>query len=156
MDLLDLPLVDMSGMDERFTEAEVWNIIRSLKPDKAPGPEWSPSANQVQSPRHNRAHCDQSPPRTMVDQSTEQNHKGFSLVRHICCCCRQMCGRLATGSTATGPWRTRHNGLATIWTSIATRLALARQDSTWHRPKEINLERDLGGILQPVSAHQHR
>jgi hypothetical protein len=36
---LDLPQQDLSGLGNWFTEEEVWGVIRSLPPDKAPGPD---------------------------------------------------------------------------------------------------------------------
>jgi hypothetical protein len=39
LDLLDLPQIDLSELSARFPEEEVLNIIRSLLPDKAPGPD---------------------------------------------------------------------------------------------------------------------
>jgi hypothetical protein len=36
---LDLTRLDLSQLGERFTEEEVWTIIRALPPDKAPGPD---------------------------------------------------------------------------------------------------------------------
>jgi hypothetical protein len=37
--LLDLQRIDQAGLGDRFTEQEVWNTIRALPPDKAPGPD---------------------------------------------------------------------------------------------------------------------
>jgi hypothetical protein len=37
LDLLDLPYLDSSGLGDRFSEGEVWAVIRALLPDKAPG-----------------------------------------------------------------------------------------------------------------------
>jgi hypothetical protein len=34
---LDLSHLDLSGIGNRFTEEQVWGVIRSLLPDKAPG-----------------------------------------------------------------------------------------------------------------------
>lgn len=31
--------IDMSGLDDRFTESEIWDVIKSMHPDKAPGPD---------------------------------------------------------------------------------------------------------------------
>jgi hypothetical protein len=39
---LELQRLDLAGLGERFTEAEVLNVIRSLLPDKAPVPTGSP------------------------------------------------------------------------------------------------------------------
>lgn len=36
---IGLPMVDMAGMDDHFIEQEIWNVIKSLHPDKAPGPD---------------------------------------------------------------------------------------------------------------------
>jgi hypothetical protein len=36
-DRLDLPRLDLSPLSEHFTEEDVWNVVRSLSPDKAPG-----------------------------------------------------------------------------------------------------------------------
>jgi hypothetical protein len=36
---LDLPCLDLSHLEERFTEVEVWNVINALPPDKAIGPD---------------------------------------------------------------------------------------------------------------------
>lgn len=36
---IGLPTVDMSGLDDKFTEAEIWAVIKTLHPDKAPGPD---------------------------------------------------------------------------------------------------------------------
>jgi hypothetical protein len=38
LDMLDLPQPDLIGMSSKFPEEEVWSVIRSLPPDKAPGP----------------------------------------------------------------------------------------------------------------------
>jgi hypothetical protein len=38
LDELDFPHMDLPGLGERFTEEEVWGVIRSLPPDKAPCP----------------------------------------------------------------------------------------------------------------------
>jgi hypothetical protein len=38
LDLLDLPSAELGGLDEHFTESEILAIIRSLPPNKAPGP----------------------------------------------------------------------------------------------------------------------
>jgi hypothetical protein len=35
---LGLPTCNLSDLDERFTEAEIWDVIRSFLPDMAPGP----------------------------------------------------------------------------------------------------------------------
>jgi hypothetical protein len=37
LDLLDLPTLQLTSLGERFTEAEIWAVIRSLLSDKAPG-----------------------------------------------------------------------------------------------------------------------
>jgi hypothetical protein len=37
LDALNLRHLDSDGLGERFTEDEVWNVIRSLMPDKASG-----------------------------------------------------------------------------------------------------------------------
>jgi hypothetical protein len=39
MEILGLPTVNLSQLNERFTEEEVWAVIKSLPPDKAPGPD---------------------------------------------------------------------------------------------------------------------
>jgi hypothetical protein len=39
LELLDLPRLDLSQLEQRFTKAEVWEAIKSLPPDKAPGPD---------------------------------------------------------------------------------------------------------------------
>jgi hypothetical protein len=36
---LDLPQLQLSHLCERFTEAKVWEVIRALPADKAPGPD---------------------------------------------------------------------------------------------------------------------
>jgi hypothetical protein len=38
LDLLELSCHNLFGLGERFTEDEVFNVIRSLPPDKVPGP----------------------------------------------------------------------------------------------------------------------
>jgi hypothetical protein len=35
---LDLPRLNLASLCKRFIEEEVWAVIRSLLPDKAPGP----------------------------------------------------------------------------------------------------------------------
>jgi hypothetical protein len=37
LDQLDLPRLDLSQLSECFTEEEVWNVVRSLSPNKASG-----------------------------------------------------------------------------------------------------------------------
>jgi hypothetical protein len=37
LELLDIPRLDLSDLEARFTEEEVLQVIRSLSPDKAPG-----------------------------------------------------------------------------------------------------------------------
>jgi hypothetical protein len=39
LQLLDISKLNLSKLGERFTEAEVWQVIRSLSPDKSPGPD---------------------------------------------------------------------------------------------------------------------
>jgi hypothetical protein len=39
LDLLDLPQLDLDHLSSCFTEQEVWNVIRSLPPDRAPRPD---------------------------------------------------------------------------------------------------------------------
>jgi hypothetical protein len=39
LDALDLLSIQQGGLVDRFIEEEVWNMIRSLPPDKAPGPD---------------------------------------------------------------------------------------------------------------------
>lgn len=39
LEQIGIPSVDMAGLDDRFTEAEIWNVIKSLHPDKARGPD---------------------------------------------------------------------------------------------------------------------
>jgi hypothetical protein len=39
LDLLDLPCPELRALGECFTECEILSIIRSLPPDKAPGPD---------------------------------------------------------------------------------------------------------------------
>jgi hypothetical protein len=36
---LDVPHLDLDHLTNRFTEAEVWAAIKSMLPDKAPGPD---------------------------------------------------------------------------------------------------------------------
>jgi hypothetical protein len=37
LEILELPHLNLSSLSIRFTEEEVWNIIKSLLPDKMPG-----------------------------------------------------------------------------------------------------------------------
>jgi hypothetical protein len=37
LDLLGFSQLNLSELYERFTEDEVWNVVRALPPDKAPG-----------------------------------------------------------------------------------------------------------------------
>jgi hypothetical protein len=39
LELLSLPELDLSSLADRFTEDEVFQVIRALPPDKAPGPD---------------------------------------------------------------------------------------------------------------------
>jgi hypothetical protein len=39
LDRLQLPRLDLVALVERFTEEEVWGVIKSLPPDKVPGPD---------------------------------------------------------------------------------------------------------------------
>jgi hypothetical protein len=39
LDVLDPPRVELGALGERFTESEILAVIRSLPPDKAPGPD---------------------------------------------------------------------------------------------------------------------
>jgi hypothetical protein len=39
LDLFDIPKIDARHLEERFTEAEVWDVIKYLPLDKAPGPD---------------------------------------------------------------------------------------------------------------------
>jgi hypothetical protein len=39
LDFLQLPMTDLSGLEEIFTEDEVWRVIRDLPLDRAPGPD---------------------------------------------------------------------------------------------------------------------
>jgi hypothetical protein len=36
---LGLPIADLLGLDFCFSEEEIWNVVRQLSPDKAPGPD---------------------------------------------------------------------------------------------------------------------
>jgi hypothetical protein len=36
---LDIPWVELSALSDRFTEAEVWSVIKSWPPDKTSGPD---------------------------------------------------------------------------------------------------------------------
>ena len=36
---LDLPLVNSVSLDSTFTHDEVWNVVKELRPDNAPGPD---------------------------------------------------------------------------------------------------------------------
>jgi hypothetical protein len=37
LDLLNLPSIDPAGMGDRFTEAEVWAVIRACRRTRRPG-----------------------------------------------------------------------------------------------------------------------
>jgi hypothetical protein len=37
LELLDILKIDARHLEERFTEAKVWDVIKALPPDKAPG-----------------------------------------------------------------------------------------------------------------------
>jgi hypothetical protein len=37
MDALGIPKIDATHLQQRFTEAKVWDVIKSLPPNKAPG-----------------------------------------------------------------------------------------------------------------------
>jgi hypothetical protein len=37
LEALELPSLDLSTLGTRFTEEEVWNVIKEMAPDKAPG-----------------------------------------------------------------------------------------------------------------------
>jgi hypothetical protein len=39
LELLDLPQFDLSHLEEHFTEDEVWEVIKSPLPNKAPSPD---------------------------------------------------------------------------------------------------------------------
>jgi hypothetical protein len=39
LEVLDIPRIDATHLEERFTEVEVWEVIKSLLPDKVPGPD---------------------------------------------------------------------------------------------------------------------
>lgn len=39
LELLDLPQFDLSHLEEHFTEDEVWEVIKSPSPNKAPSPD---------------------------------------------------------------------------------------------------------------------
>jgi hypothetical protein len=39
LDELDLPRLDLHELDGLFMEAEVWDVIKELPPDHAPGPD---------------------------------------------------------------------------------------------------------------------
>jgi hypothetical protein len=39
LDQLNLPQLELTGFDTRFTKEEVWKVIRALPPDKAFGPD---------------------------------------------------------------------------------------------------------------------
>jgi hypothetical protein len=41
LELLDLPRLDLSQLEQRFTEAKVWEAIKLLPPDKVSGPNGS-------------------------------------------------------------------------------------------------------------------
>lgn len=66
------------------------------------------SADKIHSLCNPGAHYDQSPPRSMADQSLDQDHKGFSLDGHGGGTCRQMCSLLTACSA---PTRTRQLGI---------------------------------------------
>lgn len=38
LDALNLPVVDLLELEIPFSEAEIWEAIKGLPPDKAPGP----------------------------------------------------------------------------------------------------------------------
>src|SRR4051812_7184384 len=38
LDALDLPVVDLSALEDDFNEEEIWNVIKVLPPDKVSGP----------------------------------------------------------------------------------------------------------------------
>jgi hypothetical protein len=38
LELLDIPKIDARHLEEHFTKAEVWDVIKALPPDKAPDP----------------------------------------------------------------------------------------------------------------------
>lgn len=35
---IGVPVTNLTGLDDRFTEAEIWNVIKELHPNKSPGP----------------------------------------------------------------------------------------------------------------------
>ncbi|KAM0823486.1 hypothetical protein ACQ4PT_070823 [Festuca glaucescens] len=39
LDVLNLPTVDTTELEVPFSEAEIWEVIKGLPPDKAPGPD---------------------------------------------------------------------------------------------------------------------
>jgi hypothetical protein len=43
LEMLDLPHLDLTDIISRFSEEEVWSVIRSLPPDKAPGTDGFPT-----------------------------------------------------------------------------------------------------------------
>jgi hypothetical protein len=37
--VLDIPTADLQELDDMFTEEEIWGVVKSLHPDRAPGPD---------------------------------------------------------------------------------------------------------------------